>query len=728
MKEETKKTSYHLKNLYLDPNNYRFVDHTDYQNVVAEEVCQSNIQKRTRNFIEGNKRENIKDLILSFKENGFLKVDVIQVKDLGNNNYLVLEGNRRVAALKALQEDSENGRDIGLLDPATFKSVPFEIHNDEDNEKHLIIMGLKHISGNKKWSAINQAQLIYDYLQSYFGSADAYLKAEKKLYKSLGITLMKLRSSQRAYHLIVAYKNSDYGDQFKSDDYSIFMEIIKKPMLKKWLDWDDIQYKAGNQYNLQRLFLWISNTEEIKDEENDEEYEQFEPIITKSAEIRDLAIFIKDDNALNIMEEYKSVSRGLIASGEVDKQNYETSLKKLGKNISQLKRYKDMLSVADVKAIKGIQQELLELIPKKSVLNIGQGNFSVCFEYGKNMAQFECIKITNYKVFKDFRIDKLNRINIFAGFNNSGKTSLLEAIYLLTQQNDVASFLELIRLKNKLVALSPNWLNQVFDEDIVVSGVFNGTNTSIHLKKFEATDIDKKDDYITSYNLKAVIDNRDLDNTIHTFGYETLKRDNNQVEHLCNAIFKSPYFYNLNEILQTYTKSVEYKTVEGSSAIKQVIEFIKNIDSSINDIRLSDSNDIKRFIVDSAKFSEKNLDITNYGEGLQRIFEIALGFAYAKNGVLCIDEFETAIHHSLLIKFTKFVQELADLFNVQVFLTTHSKECIDAFVENDYRNDEISAYLLENVNHKITTKFVKGERLKYLVDNLDFDIRGDRNE
>lgn len=51
-----------------------------------------------------------------------------EVADLGNNRYLVLEGNRRVAALKILQEDYDNGLEIGKLDYSIFKSVPFEIH------------------------------------------------------------------------------------------------------------------------------------------------------------------------------------------------------------------------------------------------------------------------------------------------------------------------------------------------------------------------------------------------------------------------------------------------------------------------------------------------------------------------------------------------------------------------------------------------------------------------
>jgi len=97
---------------------------------------------------------------------------------------------------------------------------------------------------------------------------------------------------------------------------------------------------------------------------------------------------------------------------------------------------------------------------------------------------------------------------------------------------------------------------------------------------------------------------------------------------------------------------------------------------------------------------------------------------YAKNGILLIDEIETAIHHSLLIDFTKFIQQLADEFNVQVFLTSHSKECIDAFLKNNYNNKEISAYYLENKDGKIKYKYSDGERLYRLIENMDIDIRG----
>lgn len=728
--ETAKRRSFNLKNLYLDPNNYRFVDHDGYIPVPESSLFDEVIQKRSKTFIEGRKRENIKDLIASFKSNGFLDVDVIQVRDLGQNRYLVIEGNRRVATLKTLQEDFENGLDIGNLNPEIFKKIPFEIHSNETKEKHLIIMGLKHISGNKKWSAINQAQLIYDFLNPYWNTCEYYEK-ENQLCDSLGITKLKLRSSQRAYHLILDYKKSDFGDQFESKDYSFFVEIMKRPKIKEWLNWDEQGYKANNYSNLHRLFSWFSITEEINEEEDDEdEYEEVEPIITKALEIRELALFINNEKALTVMENTRSIIQGLMASGEVDKLNYQKSLTEFNNSFDKLSVYKDMIQNDDIETLEKIQKGLLQFVPKKSQLEINYGNHSVAFEHDSTSSHFKSIKINQYKAFTNFDLTNLKRINIFAGFNNSGKTSLLEAIYYLTKQNDIGSFLEIIKLKNKLNSLNPIWLNEVFDEKEVidVTGIFNNVNASVNFRKFEATSINKSDDYIASYEIEAQIEQRKLTNIIHTYGYETLIRENEKVEHLCRSIIKSPYFYNLDEIIDTYNRNTIHKDQKGQTAIVLVVKFLKMIDPAINDVRLNEVDDIQRFIVDSTKFKDKNIEITNYGEGLQRIFEIALSFAYAKNGIVFLDEFETAIHNSLLIQFTKFVQELANTFNVQVFLTSHSKECIDAFVNNNYRNDEISSYFLQNENSTIDAIYVDGGELKEYVDSIDFDLRGENHE
>jgi AAA15 family ATPase/GTPase len=487
--------------------------------------------------------------------------------------------------------------------------------------------------------------------------------------------------------LIELYKNSQYANQLDDSKTQLLRQTFKHYKLKKWLGKDD----TLNRLHLEKLLGWISSKDGA------------EPIIKTIDDITNLNEFIDDIEALKKMEETGDVLDGL-------KRMYIT------KHLEGLKGADKYLVREDIDI-------LIKLLPKESTLDIQSENISVCFAKGR-VQHFDSLFIKNYKVFKDFKIDRLNRINIFAGFNNTGKTTLLEAIYLLTKQNNIGAFFELVKLKNKLSKLNTHYLNSYFQDEIEIGGNFNEVQTEIKLRKFEATakEIDKKDDYIASYELLSTIDGDKLTNTIHTFEASPLIRYVDKVEIICNSLFKSPYFYNQQEIINTHSKNVELKV------FGMVVEFISNhIDKNIQNINLTEKNDIKRFLVDSKIFPEKSVDITNYGEGLQRIFEIALAFAYCKNGVLLIDELETAIHYSLLVDFTKFIQELAVKFNVQVFITSHSKECIDAFVKNEFNNDEISAFFLKNEENNIKAVSVTGKRLKHYIDSVNFDLRGKNN-
>jgi|GEM_PF-508864 len=404
----------------------------------------------------------------------------------------------------------------------------------------------------------------------------------------------------------------------------------------------------------------------------------------------------------------KATNRDTLSYKYIDEWSKVKHFRQLLEDLKEADKY---LTKDDIDALK-------KLLPKESAIEIQSENISLAFGRSR-VTHFDSIFIRKYKVFSDFKIERLNRINIFAGFNNTGKTTLLEAIYLLTKQNNIGAFFELVKLKNKLSKLNTHYLNSYFQDEIVISGNFNESKTEIKLKKFEAKDIDKKDDYLSSYEIISTIDEERLNNIIHTFESSPLIRYVDRVEILCSSLFKSPYFYNQQEIINTHSKNVELKEFD------LIVQFITNhIDKNIQDIDLTEQNDIKRFLVDSKLFPEKSVDITSYGEGLQRIFEIALSFAYCKNGVLLIDELETAIHYSLLVDFTKFIQELAVKFNVQVFITSHSKECIRAFVENEVYNKDINFYtMLRDENNQIQTIIYDD---KVLFDELaqDLEVRG----
>ena len=57
-----------LARLYLDPNNFRIVDHEDYRKVAPEEVFNADVQRRTTEIVLGRSQEQVRDLIASIRE------------------------------------------------------------------------------------------------------------------------------------------------------------------------------------------------------------------------------------------------------------------------------------------------------------------------------------------------------------------------------------------------------------------------------------------------------------------------------------------------------------------------------------------------------------------------------------------------------------------------------------------------------------------------------------
>ena len=66
------------------------------------------------------------------------------------------------------------------------------------------------------------------------------------------------------------------------------------------------------------------------------------------------------------------------------------------------------------------------------------------------------LRLSKYRRFENLDIPSLSRVNLFVGPNNSGKTSLLEAVHLLISQNDVNGILSLVRRRGKLTENPPS--------------------------------------------------------------------------------------------------------------------------------------------------------------------------------------------------------------------------------------------------------------------------------
>ena len=703
-----------LRSLNLDPNNYRFRDSELYSPVLESEAISPEVQRRTAVLIAGKSYENLKDLIDSFRKNGFLPVDQIQVKRIDDSGkFLVVEGNRRIAALKHLQSRYESeGFDIGRLDPEIFSKVPVIYYNDADESHHLVLMGLKHISGNKKWPAINQAELIRTLHDQHQLSIVA-------ICQSIGIAQNEVTATLQTLALIDHYKNSIYGDQFKSDKYSIFREIIRNRKIKNWLEWDDANKRARRSDNLERMFSWISE-EFVADDDDDAEDEligagqKLEPILIRSAQVRDLAKIIDDEQALSNLDVTRNLAEATLSSDVLGKDKVKNAISIVSQELNAIFNMSRLIADSDRADIAHLQEKI------RSLLSIGQaqpldGAARQMHVYNSSISKFSKISITNFRHLSSIELNDLRRINLIAGLNNSGKTSILEAIKLLCSLNDAREFTDLVRRRAKLNAeqVDMSWFLEQIPE-CSLTGVYDAKPVALNVVS-ENLSMEDMTYYLSTVNFDVSVDDRNWGSQVHFFERYP-QRSEGFAGSLCPSIFSSPF--NILEpslLADCHSKSLR----EGSKEI--VISFIRQyIDSDIKNIELDDHG---RYTVIHEKI-KPNPDLTMFGEGIQRIFKLGMLFAGAKDGVLVIDEFENAIHASLLPRVIELLYQLCLKFNVQLFVTSHSKECIDAFALSDIiPKNEISAYALINTG-KIEAVHFTGERLSTLVSAVDFDIRG----
>ncbi len=704
---ETRNIRKHINRLLLDPNNYRFIDHPSYVEVSPAKVADTTIQLRTAGFLRGKNNENIEDLINSFKTNGILRQDPIQVKKVNDDFYVVIEGNRRVATLKYLYERAKNHEDVGVLTENDFKSIDLIEIEEEDKQQELIAMGLNHIGGKKKWSPLNQSKLIQDLLTTCGMS-------KEEVYNSLGITKQLLNKSLRTLSLIEAYQKSDFGDQFETTKYSIFEEIVKSTAIKEWLGWDDNRMECRNTINQERIFSWISKAE--VDDDSDESHNVELPIITKSIEIRELAKFISDPKAIATMEEARSVTKGLIDSEALGGSRIHNAIKNIRSEVDAALKFSEFITPEDQRNFEKLQNKLKMLLSDPaSGMRLSSSSEIKPLTTDK-ASHFSYADIVNYRRIKNIKLNNLKRLNLFVGPNNSGKTSILECFYLMTRLNDIAAFLEAEQLRSKSEELDPEVIVKNIPSRIHTSGIFNELPTKLIISKENTEENIDRTAYLTTLHAYATYGEKEW--KAHTNIYQNSDPQifYTSAAHLCKACFTSPYLHNQKTVHRAHHYVVQHKL------IKRIIDFLKaEVDPTIENIEQTTPSGNSRFIVTSS-IHKSGIDITKYGEGLQRIFEIALLLAYCNNGVLCIDEIDSGIHNKLLKKFTAFVLELAQAFNVQVFISTHSKECVDAFAALD--SDELMAYKMKfKEDHSLDFRFIGGKRLNDLVEEMDIDIR-----
>ena len=147
--------------LLLDPNNPRYFDLRDHEEVDYRRYAEEQVQLEAIAKLGATAR--VEDIRRSILSNGLIKFEFIVVKNYehAEGKFVVIEGNRRLAAIQGIVQDFR----LGVLDEkhhataGELVSIDVLTFEGTDDEEH-VIRGIRHVAGPREWRPYQQARLV----------------------------------------------------------------------------------------------------------------------------------------------------------------------------------------------------------------------------------------------------------------------------------------------------------------------------------------------------------------------------------------------------------------------------------------------------------------------------------------------------------------------------------------------------------------------------------------
>lgn len=358
--------------------------------------------------------------------------------------------------------------------------------------------------------------------------------------------------------------------------------------------------------------------------------------------------------------------------------------------------------------------------------------------------------IEKYRGIKDLKLENLGKINVIAGENNTGKTSILEVIESLEKPNSLREW----RLIGRREGYGPRISTTIYDtmkslfpinnEDkktnIVYSGKSNGKRFSVELTgQFSETILtDEQLDIVSGYRTnenRNEYEHHEYETSVLKINYKingrncgedkiySMQRGFLSSEHDCvsiinNVVYVSPTQHANNTL---YLNSL----MTDPEMYEQFVDIMREFDSdfiSINSVE-EEKTLSRKYVVLSKKFKE-GLLLNAYGDGMKKAMLLLSAVLRAKDGILLLDEFETAIHISVMGKVFKWIIENALRLNVQIFMTSHSLEAIASVLKCcPEMQKDIKMITLVGTDNGVKVRNVDASKAIQLMDDYGLELR-----
>ena len=320
----------------------------------------------------------------------------------------------------------------------------------------------------------------------------------------------------------------------------------------------------------------------------------------------------------------------------------------------------------------------------------------------------ERLEINNFRGIKKLNFDSFKNINIFTGKANVGKTSVLEAIYMILRINaesmvtisdlrDIVGYDDIFEslfydynLKNSIK------LNATINQGkIYIEIKPNANNRSITVPL--SNQISKNDiNFVNNLqfdikNGKTSKSNVVVEKINNTVNFQVLSANKININIEDNVEFIAEY-YSKNNLYKNLKNILEKKKEK-----EELHEYCRQFNDNIKDIRFIDNK-----IVIETDNLEHTLNLKTMGKGFQTYMTIIASMVAGHKYIL-IDEIENGIHYEIMNILVDNMINLSKKYELQFFITTHSKEflqTLNKFTKNNDYSDMISVFNLYHDKEK----------------------------
>lgn len=329
------------------------------------------------------------------------------------------------------------------------------------------------------------------------------------------------------------------------------------------------------------------------------------------------------------------------------------------------------------------------------------------------MEGFKNLEIKNFRGIDRLVMDDFSRVNVFLGQNGSGKSSILEAILMLTGMSNpglpqsinmlrsrgaVGQYLDVRYFFHNLVLTTPPEVSSeqndgvkrhmilkmpfVFDEQTQVTtpiGQIQRSDAMVQVNQVEMDFDITADNIVNQYK------------STMTFNQQGLIKERKIAEGYQEKMYAS---------LIPASLAASNATSDLAELVKRKMKQLVVDRLTFFDNRITAVEVLADGVFVGIEGVPELLPISMHGDGMFRYLTIVAASANPITNIVLLDEIENALHYSAYKKLWEAIFALATTTNKQVFVTTHSKETLcrlnEMLEENPAYQQEMRLYTIAN--------------------------------